>query len=33
MTAAMERLGYAEIETWCDEDGDVRGIEGILAGP
>jgi release factor glutamine methyltransferase len=31
--AAMEGRGYAEIETWCDGDGDVRGIEGTLAAP
>lgn len=29
--AAMERMGFVGIETWCDEDGDVRGIEGTLA--
>jgi len=25
--AQMDELGYEEIETWVDEDGDVRGIE------
>jgi hypothetical protein len=33
MSAAMERLGFTGIETWRDEDGDVRGVEGTLAGP
>ncbi len=23
----MERLGYVSVQTWADEDGDVRGIE------
>jgi hypothetical protein len=26
----MEALGYAAIEVWEDEDGDVRGIEATL---
>ena len=30
VATAMERRGYGEIATWCDEDGDVRGIEGTL---
>jgi release factor glutamine methyltransferase len=31
--AAMERRGYEDVATWCDEDGDVRGIEGTLSAP
>jgi hypothetical protein len=23
----MDELGYADIEVWVDEDGDVRGVE------
>ena len=23
----LEELGYGAVETWCDEDGDVRGLE------
>jgi release factor glutamine methyltransferase len=30
--AAMARLGYEEIDVWCDADGDVRGIEGRSTG-
>jgi release factor glutamine methyltransferase len=25
--SAMERLGYVSVETWCDADGDLRGVE------
>jgi release factor glutamine methyltransferase len=25
--AALERLGYAGVETWADEDGDLRGLQ------
>ncbi|HEY1653185.1 MAG TPA: HemK/PrmC family methyltransferase [Acidimicrobiales bacterium] len=27
----MEETGFAEIQTWADEDGDLRGIEATLA--
>jgi release factor glutamine methyltransferase len=30
---AMDRRGYTRIETWCDDDGDVRGIEGTIESP
>lgn len=30
--SVMEQLGCAGIETWCDEDGDPRGVEARL-GP
>ncbi len=26
----LERLGYAAVGTWCDEDGDLRGLEATL---
>jgi release factor glutamine methyltransferase len=27
----LERLGYDAIGTWCDEDGDLRGLEATMA--
>lgn len=27
----LEHLGYAEVETWTDEDGDVRGLQATPA--
>jgi len=26
----LERLGYAAVGTWCDEDGDLRGLEATF---
>jgi release factor glutamine methyltransferase len=28
---ALGRAGFASVETWCDEDGDLRGLEATLA--
>lgn len=27
---ALEQLGYVAVRTWCDEDGDLRGLEATL---
>jgi release factor glutamine methyltransferase len=28
---ALDRLGFVDLEVWCDDDGDVRGIEARFA--
>ncbi len=27
---SLERLGYGAVQTWCDEDGDLRGLEATF---
>ncbi len=31
LAPALDRLGYVGVETWTDEDGDLRGLEATLA--
>jgi release factor glutamine methyltransferase len=30
LTPVLERLGYRGLDTWSDEEGDVRGLEAVL---
>jgi release factor glutamine methyltransferase len=30
LTPVLERLGYCGLDTWSDEEGDVRGLEAVL---
>ena len=30
LRVTLERLGYASVRTWSDDDGDLRGLEATL---
>jgi release factor glutamine methyltransferase len=32
LSPALDRLGYRSVRTWCDEDGDPRGLEARYSG-